>query len=166
MAKHLDFTQNPQSGRRDCPNLEETAQSSGTIGPGDPHCIAAAMFSVGGAPLPGTTLTLAISRLALPLFHFRRRSGSDLGWLHHRHSLRNKLSGNQKYDAGLAVHSRCVEEGSKYGLWSGNKVYILEPQEKVLQFAAKNVRVTGTMTGETIQVATIQTIKTEAQKKP
>lgn len=61
---------------------------------------------------------------------------------------------------------RCVREGSKYGLWSGNKVYVLEPQAKVSHFAAMNVRVTGTMSGETLRVATIQAIKTEGQKKP
>jgi len=50
---------------------------------------------------------------------------------------------------------RCVKEGSKYGLWSGSKVYLLEPQAKALQFAAKNVKVTGTISGDTIRVATI-----------
>ena len=61
---------------------------------------------------------------------------------------------------------RCVREGSKYGLWSGNKVYVLEPQAKALQFVAKNVKVTGTMSGDTIRVATMETIRTAAQKKP
>jgi hypothetical protein len=61
---------------------------------------------------------------------------------------------------------RCVKEGSKYGLWSGSKVYLLEPQAKALRFAAKNVKVTGTISGDTIRVATIETIKTEADKKP
>jgi hypothetical protein len=61
---------------------------------------------------------------------------------------------------------RCVKAGSKYGLWSGSKVYLLEPQAKALQFGAKNVKVTGTISGDTIRVATIETIKTETDKKP
>lgn len=40
----------------------------------------------------------------------------------------------------------CVERGSKYGLWSDNKVYELDPQSLAAKFAAKSVRVTGTMT--------------------
>lgn len=39
----------------------------------------------------------------------------------------------------------CVKKGSKYGLWSGNKVYELNPQALAAQFAAQNVKVTGTM---------------------
>jgi len=69
-------------------------------------------------------------------------------------------------DAVRKCIRRCVKEGSKYGLWSGSKVYLLEPQAKASQFAAKNVKVTGTISGDTIRVATIETIKTEADKKP
>jgi hypothetical protein len=61
---------------------------------------------------------------------------------------------------------RCVKKGSKYGLWSGDKVYTLEPQAKVMQFAAKNVKVTGVMSGETIRVAAIETIEMHAERKP
>ena len=52
---------------------------------------------------------------------------------------------------------RCVKQGSKYGLWSGEKVYALEPQAKAMGFAAKNVKVIGTMTGDTIQATEIRT---------
>jgi hypothetical protein len=38
-------------------------------------------------------------------------------------------------------------------------VYLLEPQAKALQFAAKNVKVTGTISGDTIRVATIENDK-------
>jgi hypothetical protein len=37
---------------------------------------------------------------------------------------------------------RCVKKGSKYGLWSGNKVHVLEPQTEARRFVAKNVKVT------------------------
>jgi hypothetical protein len=61
---------------------------------------------------------------------------------------------------------RCVKKGSKYGLWSGDKVYMLEPQTKAMQFAAKQVKVTGTMSGDTIRVAAIETVEMRADRKP
>jgi hypothetical protein len=61
---------------------------------------------------------------------------------------------------------RCVKKGSKYGLWSGDKVYMLEPQAKAMQFAAKNVKVTGTMSGDAIRVAAIETVEMRADRKP
>jgi hypothetical protein len=53
---------------------------------------------------------------------------------------------------------RCVRKGSKYGLWSGDKVYLLEPQATAIKFAAKNVRISGTISGDTIQIAAIKTV--------
>ena len=53
---------------------------------------------------------------------------------------------------------RCVKRGSKYGLWSGNHVYTLEPQAKASKFAAENVRVTGQMANDTIQITSITPI--------
>ncbi len=49
----------------------------------------------------------------------------------------------------------CVRKGSKYGLWYGNHVYPLEPQAKLAQFAAEDVRVTGEMVNGTIQIQSI-----------
>jgi hypothetical protein len=49
----------------------------------------------------------------------------------------------------------CVQKGSKYGLWSRNEVYILEPQHEAAKFAAEHVKVTGTMSGDTIHVTSI-----------
>ena len=51
---------------------------------------------------------------------------------------------------------RCVKKGSKYGLWSGDKVYMLEPQPKVISLAGKNVKVTGALSGDTIQVEAVE----------
>jgi hypothetical protein len=50
---------------------------------------------------------------------------------------------------------RCVKQGSKYGLWSGNHVYELEPQSKVSRFAAENIRVTGELSNDTIQIKSV-----------
>ena len=53
---------------------------------------------------------------------------------------------------------RCVRKGSKYGLWSGDKVYGLEPQATAVKFAAKNVKISGRISGDTIQIAEIKAL--------
>ena len=53
---------------------------------------------------------------------------------------------------------RCVKAGSKYGLWYGKSVYVLEPQAKAAKFAAQNVRVTGSMVDGTIHIQSIARI--------
>jgi hypothetical protein len=59
---------------------------------------------------------------------------------------------------------RCVKQGSKYGLWSGNHVYTLEPQSKVSNFAAENVSVTGSLANDTIHIDSITRIPDERHK--
>jgi hypothetical protein len=53
---------------------------------------------------------------------------------------------------------RCVREGSKYGLWHGDHVYVLEPQSQAAKFAAENVRVTGDLANDTIHIKSIARI--------
>lgn len=53
---------------------------------------------------------------------------------------------------------RCVKQGSKYGLWYENHVYVLEPQSKASKFAAENVRVTGDLANDTITIKSIALI--------
>ena len=60
---------------------------------------------------------------------------------------------------------RCVREGSKYGLWVGRQVYVLEPQSKEARFAAIDVTVTGTLKGETIHIDTIEPKKQPVARK-
>ena len=60
---------------------------------------------------------------------------------------------------------RCVRKGSKYGLWVEHHVYELEPQSKAVQYAAKNVSVTGTLDGETIHIDSIKPSKPPTTKK-
>ena len=57
---------------------------------------------------------------------------------------------------------RCVRKGSKYGLWVGDRVYVLEPQSTAARFAAKNVRVKGDLQDETIRISVIEQIDKEA----
>lgn len=52
----------------------------------------------------------------------------------------------------------CVRKGSKYGLWSGNHVYVLEPQQQAASFAAHNVEVRGTMRNGTIHIVSIKAV--------
>lgn len=52
----------------------------------------------------------------------------------------------------------CVQKGSKYGLWSGNHVYVLEPQSEAAAFAAIDVEISGTRRGNTIQIQSIRKV--------
>ena len=61
---------------------------------------------------------------------------------------------------------RCVRKGSKYGLWVGHHVYVLEPQTKAAHYAGRDVAVTGTLDGETIRIDSIEPNKGAANKKP
>ena len=58
----------------------------------------------------------------------------------------------------LACIRACVKKGSKYGLWSGNHVYTLEPQSRAAKFAAENVRVTGNLTNDIIYIQSIEPV--------
>ncbi len=58
----------------------------------------------------------------------------------------------------------CVKKGSKYGLWTGNQVYVLNPQTLAAQFAAQNVRVTGTIKNGVIYATFI--VPVPLQKPP
>jgi hypothetical protein len=58
----------------------------------------------------------------------------------------------------------CVKRGSKYGLWSGKQVYVLQPQAEAARFAAKSVRVMGTLQGDTIQTSRIEPASNAAEE--
>ncbi len=69
----------------------------------------------------------------------------------------------------LACVRLCVKRGSKYGLWSENRVYVLAPQSKASKFAAENVHVVGSLSKDgTIQIQSIAPIpgnKTQTGEK-
>ena len=48
-----------------------------------------------------------------------------------------------------------MKKGSKYGLWVDNKIYEIEPQQKVSHFAAEEVKVTGQMANDVIHITSI-----------
>ncbi len=58
----------------------------------------------------------------------------------------------------------CVKKGSKYGLWTGNQAYVVNPQSLAAQFAAQNVKVTGTITNGVIHATLI--VPVPLQKPP
>lgn len=68
-----------------------------------------------------------------------------------------------KMKPNLKCVQLCVEKGSKYGLWTGNQVYVLNPQYLAAQFAAQQVRVTGTIKNGVIQALFI--VPVPLQKK-
>jgi len=49
----------------------------------------------------------------------------------------------------------CIRKGSKYGLWSANHVYVLEPQAKAARFKAEDVEVSGSLDAGTIHIGSI-----------
>jgi hypothetical protein len=55
----------------------------------------------------------------------------------------------------IACVRLCVRKGSKYGLWYNDHVYLLEPQSKASEFAAKRVRVVGDISNEVITIKSI-----------
>ncbi len=52
----------------------------------------------------------------------------------------------------------CVSRGSKYGLWVGNRVYVLSPQSRAAQYAAEDVKVTGTLLGGMLHISSIELV--------
>jgi hypothetical protein len=52
----------------------------------------------------------------------------------------------------------CVRKGSKYGLWYGNHVYVLEPQSRAARFAAVKVQVVGELSSDVITITSITPI--------
>jgi hypothetical protein len=57
-------------------------------------------------------------------------------------------------DAAACV-AKCVDGGAKYVLVSKGKVYQVDAQDKFKDFAGKSVKVTGTMSGDSITVENV-----------
>jgi hypothetical protein len=75
------------------------------------------------------------------------------------------MCGKQHMEGTPAECTRaCVSKGSKYALIVGEKVYILDATDKTAlatldQQAGKNVTVTGTLNGDTIEVSAVAAAK-------
>ncbi len=120
------------------------------------------------------TKRLLICSLALVLFVGftlaipQGKEGSWTGWVTDTHC---GAKGASAKHADCA--KKCVDGGQgKWALFNqaDKKVYTLEPQDKAAEHAAHHVKVTGTISGETITVKSIEMIsepkpKAEEPKK-
>ena len=62
-------------------------------------------------------------------------------------------------DAAAGCVASCVKGGAKYVLVSGGKVYQLDAQDKFADFAGRSVKVSGSMKGDAITVASVEAAK-------
>ncbi len=68
-------------------------------------------------------------------------------------------------DDAAACVAKCVAGGAKYTLVSKGKVYQVEPQDKFADFAGKSVKVSGTMSGDSITATSVEAAAMKASKK-
>ena len=61
---------------------------------------------------------------------------------------------------------KCIGMGSKYALLSDDKVYVLEPQDKVAEHAGHKVKVQGTLEADTIKVSSVEMAEAKEATKP
>jgi hypothetical protein len=75
----------------------------------------------------------------------------------------DEMCGNDHKMMNVTPDSKCVTEcikaGSKYALISGSKVYKLSDQSAPAKFPGQKVKVTGTLTGDTIAVKSVESSK-------
>jgi hypothetical protein len=88
------------------------------------------------------------------LFGYAQNSGTWEGFVTDTHCGTN-CQRTSTMTPDRACIRRCVKEGSEYGLWYGNHVYVLEPQLNASKFAGEHVRVTGDKTNDIIQITSI-----------
>ncbi len=75
----------------------------------------------------------------------------------------DEMCGNDHKMMNVSPDSKCVTDcvkaGSKYALLSGAKVYKLSDQTAPAKFPGQKVKVTGTLTGDTITVKSVEAAK-------
>ncbi len=59
-------------------------------------------------------------------------------------------------DAAAACVAKCVSGGGKYVLVVGKKILKVDPQDKFADFAGKRVKVTGTLSGDTVTATNVE----------
>ena len=93
------------------------------------------------------------------------KDSSWTGWVTDTHC---GAKGDSEKHAACA--KKCVEgQGAKYALYNSadKKVYILDPQDKAAGHAGHHVKVTGTVSDDTIKVTSIEMVGEQgAEKKP
>jgi hypothetical protein len=75
----------------------------------------------------------------------------------------DEMCGNDHKMMNVSPDSKCVTEcikaGSKYALLADSKVYKLSDQSAPAKFPGQKVKVTGTLSGDTIAVKSIEAAK-------
>ena len=68
--------------------------------------------------------------------------------------------GYKPHHTAACVNICVTEHGAKYALAipATGKLYIIQPQEKAASLANENVKITGTLDGDTIQVKSIEKV--------
>jgi hypothetical protein len=94
----------------------------------------------------------------------REKDNTWTGFITDTHCGTKSQSANNKA-SNLHCIELCVQKGSRYGLLSGDKVYVLEPQTEAAKYAAESVKVTGTITDDTIRETSILPMEKPAALK-
>ena len=95
-------------------------------------------------------------------FHMAAQQGEQGSW---KGTITDTHCGTKAHTGDPAdCMKKCVGMGSKYALLSGDKVYVLEPQDKVAEHAGHKAKVQGTLEGDTIKVASIEMAKAKEAK--
>ncbi len=75
------------------------------------------------------------------------------------------LKHSKASDEAAACVAKCVAGGAKYVLVSGGKLYQLDPQDKIAStMAGKEVKIKGSLSGETITVASAEAVPAKKAK--
>jgi hypothetical protein len=67
-------------------------------------------------------------------------------------------------DEAATCVAKCVSGGNKYVLVSRGKVFQVDPQDKFSDFAGKSVKVTGTLSGESITAESVEAAPAHMKK--
>ncbi len=97
-----------------------------------------------------TAVTLLTAALAMAA------DGTWTGWI-----ADSKCGAKAAHDGARDCTIKCVKEGSKYVFVNDadKKVYVVDAQDKVADHAGHHVKVTGTVDGDTLKLASIDMAK-------
>jgi uncharacterized protein DUF5818 len=102
-----------------------------------------------------TILAIAITFVAaIVIAADKAKDGSWTGWI-----TDSKCAAKGQYDAKhTGCADSCVKRGEKYVLYDpeAKKSYVLDPQDKATGHAGHQVKVTGSMDGDTIKVKSLE----------
>jgi hypothetical protein len=100
------------------------------------------------------TIVMAVSLLTAALA--MAADGTWTGWI-----ADSKCGAKAAHDGARECTITCVKQGAKYVFVddADKKVYVVDAQEKVADHAGHHVKVTGTVEGDTLKLASIDMAK-------